>query len=74
MTFLYLSMEIIGMYVDKLIMIFAGIYISFIWPSKITKSVRDGELDKKELSKIRWLRPVGIILILISIVLLFVKL
>ena len=66
-------MEFVGMFLDKLIMIFAGLYISFIWPSNISKKVKEGEMDKSQLNKFKWLRPVGILLILISIVLFFVK-
>ncbi len=66
-------MELVGMSFDKLIMIFAGLYIAFIWPQNVSKKINEDELDKSKLKKFKWLRPAGIILILISTILFFVK-
>lgn len=67
-------MELIGLVFDKLIMLFAGIYISFLWPVSLRKKVEAGEAEESELIKFKWLRPLGLVLILLAIVLLIFKL
>jgi len=52
-------MEEIGFIFYKLIMLIAGIYVSFIWPKNGGKKVEKREIDAKELDKFKWLKPVG---------------
>ncbi len=62
-------MEETGFIFDKLIMFIAGVYVSFIWPKHVKEKVEKHEIDAKELDKFKWLKPVGILLITVSIAL-----
>jgi len=66
-------MEIIGSVLDKIIIIFAGVFIAFIYPNVLKNKVEKDETNSEELNKLKWMRPLGWLLMLIGIIMLIIQ-
>lgn len=53
---------------EKIIIIFAGIFVGIIYPALQYRAVRSKENDSDRLKKLKWIMPIGWALILIVVV------
>ena len=62
----------LGSAIDSLIMFAGGAYAALGYPKAVAKRVAAGTAAEQETNRVSWMRPLGYILMLIAVVLLFV--